>query len=284
MFFRVVLIIWQLVVIFLNGGDTGQTTSAMERGRDRMIYDVHTHLWSGRFEENKRELLRAAEAYHIDKLFVSGLNSMPNPSEEQAAEVNQAVWQFKKEQPGLVEGYVYVSPEHPGALESIRRGIEDWGFVGVKLWMASLCDDPRVFPVVEQCIEYRAPILIHSFHKAVGQLPFETTGEHVANLARRYPQARILMAHLGGNAYHGLPAIRDCPNVWTDICSSIVRGDSLSYALELLGEDRILFGTDMPGSYLVNQGQVEELAVSDRVKEKIFYRNACKLFEEVLGK
>ena len=112
--------------------------------------------------------------------------------------------------------------------------------MGVKLWMASLCDDPRVFPVVEQCIEYRAPILIHSFHKAVGQLPFETTGEHVANLARRYPQARILMAHLGGNAYHGLPAIRDCPNVWTDICSSIFRGDSLSYALELLGEDRIL--------------------------------------------
>lgn len=248
-----------------------------------MIYDVHTHLLAEKCEQDKRNLLRAAEAYHIDKLFVSGLNSLPNPTEAMADQMNREVLQFKRENPGLVEGYVYVSPEHPGAISMLSRAIEDWGFVGLKLWMSTTCDDTRVFPVIEKTIEYGVPVLIHSFHKAVEQLPFESTGVHVANLAQRYPEAKLLMAHLGGNAYHGLPMIRDCPNVWVDMCSSIFRNDELIYALELMGPDRILFGTDMPGSFLVNQGQVEELPVSDEIKEKIFYRNAQELFKGVLA-
>ena len=39
-----------------------------------MVIDIHTHLWGERFEEDKRELLKAMELYGIDRIYVSGLN------------------------------------------------------------------------------------------------------------------------------------------------------------------------------------------------------------------
>lgn len=243
-----------------------------------MIYDIHTHLMAEKCQKDKEDLLRAADVYGISKLFVSGLNSLPNPTEEMADEMNREVWTFHREHPELVEGYVYLSPEHPGAVTMFRRAVEDWGFIGLKLWMASFCDAPQVFPLIETAIDYRVPVLIHAFHKAVQQLPFESTAEHVANLAQRYPQAELIMAHLGGNEYHGLPAIRDFPNVWVDMCSSMYGNDTMAYAVEQVGADRILYGTDMPGSYLVNIGQIQELDISAADREKILFRNAHKLF------
>ena len=247
-----------------------------------MLYDVHAHTLVGSYESDEKILLRASEEYGIDKFFISSLHAIPNPTEEQVQVANAQTLRLKKDHPELIEGYVYVSPEHPNALKMLRTAMEDWGFVGLKVWMSTTCDDHYIDPIVEQMIEYKAPILIHSFHKAVGQLPFETTGEHVARLAERYPESKLLMAHLGGNAYHGLPCIRDYKNVWVDMCFSICRGDELQYALEMLGEDRILFGTDLPGGGQECCGKLNELNVSQEVKDKIAYKNALELFKEVL--
>lgn len=243
------------------------------------IIDMHTHLWQGSYAEDKANLLQAMERYQIDRVFVSGLAHVGNPLPAMVEEVNREVFAFTQEHPECVSGYVYVSPEHANALDVMRRGIEDQGMVGVKLWVATFCDDPRVYPLVEQAIEYGVPILIHAFHKAVLQLPRETTGAQVANLARRYPEAKLIMAHLGGNCYHGMPAVRDYPNVWVDYSGSIFRGDELDYALELVGADRILYGSDMCGIYLVNLGQLLGADISEADREKIFYGNTERLFD-----
>ena len=76
-------------------------------------------------------------------------------------------------------------PIQDNCIDVLRKGIEEYGMEGMKLWVATYCDDPRVFPLVEKCIDYNIPILVHSFHKAVGQLEFETTGIHTANLAQK---------------------------------------------------------------------------------------------------
>ena len=245
----------------------------------QIIYDVHTHLFAGSYEKDRNTLLKAAEVFGISKLFVSSLEAgLPNPTEEQATAANIETFKFKKDYPDLIEGYIYVSPEHKNSLKLLRQGMEDWGACGLKLWVSTYCDDEHVFPLVEQMIEYNAPILIHSFHKAVGQLSNETTACHVANLAKRYPEAKLLMAHQGGNAYHALPVIRDFENVSVDISCSISRGDDLAYTIEMLGEDRILYGTDMPGIYVANLGKVMDLDISQQLRDKIFYKNAQKLF------
>ncbi len=244
-----------------------------------MLIDVHTHLMGPQYKQQRPLLLKAMERYGLSKIFVSGLCAVPNPTAEMLRLYNDEVYDFKKENPDRVEAYAYVSPELPGAIEEMRYGIEDHGAVGVKIWMSTLCDDHAVDKVAEKLIDYGMPILIHAFHKAVGQLPNETLGNHVANLARRYPELKIIMAHFGGNAYHGIPPIRSCKNVWVDSSDSIFRGDELQYVIEQIGAERILFGSDMPGNFIVNLGQVYELSLSAEQRDAILYKNALRVFD-----
>lgn len=230
------------------------------------------------FQRDKQVILQAMERYQVEKTYVSALGGyVPNPEEVEG--LNRAVAEFVREQPGRIGGYVYVSPEHANAQDVVRRGVEDAGMEGVKLWVSALCDDPCVNPVMEQAIGYGVPVLIHSFYKAYGQLPHESIGWNVANIARRYPEAKIIMAHLGGNCYDGIPAIRDCPNVWCDFSGSLFRGDELDYAVSFLGAERLLFGTDMPHFFLDSFGQVLEADLTEYQRELIFWRNAAKIFD-----
>ena len=243
-----------------------------------MIIDVHTHIWGGEYENSTRQLLRACEMFGISKLHCSGLKSH-YPDEAEVGRLNADVHRFMKEQPGMVEGYCYVNPAHSNALDVLKQGIEEYGMAGMKLWVATFCDDPRVYPLVEKCIEANIPILIHSFHKAVGQLEFETTGIEVANLAKRYPNAKLLMAHFGGNCYHGIKATQGLPNIWHDFSGTPFRRDDVDYAVERVGVERIVFGSDMPITYLVNFGQVEEADLTAEQKDRIYYKNALELFD-----
>ena len=97
----------------------------------------------------------------------------------------------------------------------------------IKLWCCTFADVPAMDPVMEFAEENGAPILFHSFKKSNGQIPNETTGIHVANIARRHPKTKILMAHLGGSACDGIPAIRDLKNVWCDQSGTIYHGEDL---------------------------------------------------------
>lgn len=243
-----------------------------------MIIDIHTHIWAGRYESDKQELLKAAELYDISRIYVSALKSYYS-DEAEIDELNFEVAKFIKEQPDLIGGFCYLNPSNKNSLDVLKKGIEEQNMEGMKLWVATYCDDPKVFPLVEKCIDYNIPILVHAFHKSVGQLDDESIGSHVANLAQRYPEAKLLMAHLGGNAYNGIKSIRNYPNVWVDISGSIFRRDEVDYTKKLIGADRILFGTDMPGSYFSNFGQIEDADLTTEERELIYSGNALRMLD-----
>ena len=58
---------------------------------------------------------------------------------------------------------------------------------------------------------------------------------------------------------------------------SIYRRDEVDYTVERIGAERVLFGTDMTGSYLVNYGQMEEADLTPEERELIYYKNAIKV-------
>lgn len=243
-----------------------------------MIIDMHTHVWGGSYESHTRELIENCERYGIAKIIVSGI-ARQYPDEAEIVRHNEDVVRFRSEFPEVVEGYVYANPRHANAVDVLRKGVEENGMVGLKLWIAAYSDDPLVYPLVERCIELDVPILLHAFYKAVHQLPDESTGVHVARLADRYPEAKLIMAHLGGNAYHGIKAIRDKPNVWTDFSGSLFGREDIDYAVSQVGSERILFGSDMPGcSFITNYAQVQEADLTPQQRENIYANNARKLF------
>ena len=246
-----------------------------------MIIDVHAHIMRSNFNKDKSEIRKAIDLYGISRVYVSALDeSALSPDEVGIALCNAATHRFMQECPDHIRGYCYVNPNNPDCMDVLRKGFETYGMSGAKLWVACHCDCPQVFPVVEFCQAHGWPLLIHTFHKAVGQLADETLGEHVANLSRCFPDAQLIMAHLGGNCYNGVKAIRSRKNVWVDFSGSVFRKDDLDYAVEMLGEDRILFGTDFPrpGSFLANYGKVLDACLTEEQRRKILYQNAEKLF------
>ena len=122
--------------------------------------------------------------------------------------------------------------------------------------------------------------LIHALKKSqFAGVPTENTSVEIRNLALRYPELKIIMAHVDGNCYHGVPNVRDLTNVYVDISGRGNREGELEYIVENLGEDRVLFGTDLSeSSFCAPYSTVASAQLSDSAKQKILFENAVRVF------
>ncbi len=248
-----------------------------------MIIDTHAHVYA---YQDWGRLAEALDRYGIDRIYLSNPDELGGfyPSTDQIDRQNRVVCDFVRQNPKKARYMCYVNPALDSTIDTLKKAVEEDDAKGIKLWVATTCNSPQVNKVAEFAIDHDLPILIHTFHKYHLQLADESTGEHVAALAGRYPEAKLIMAHLGGDAYHGLKCIRNHKNVWTDVSGSNFRNGDVEYAVKIVGEDRILFGTDafsMP--FHTNIGKVDGAAISEQAKEKIFWKNAFRLFGEELG-
>ncbi|WP_409343981.1 amidohydrolase family protein [Paenibacillus sp. MBLB4367] len=245
------------------------------------MIDAHIHL-SG--SELHPETIEEGDRLGI-RLFVGSslLNMNHCPTREEVNMANDDMVRVTRRYPDRVAGYCYVNPRHgEAALGDFRKRIEEQGMIGLKLWVATLCNDPLVFPFIEQAIDYRTPILIHTWRKTVGQLPYESTAVHVADLARRYPEARIIMAHLGGQAETAVNAIAAYRNVYTDTSGTPIGGGEVSLAVSRLGAERVIFGSDLPYACLAsNIGKVLGAGLTEREWGLVTEGNMAKLLAEV---
>ena len=95
----------------------------------------------------------------------------------------------------------------------------------------------------------------------------------VAELAAHFPEGQFIMAHMGAQFEHGLRAVAPFPNIAVDYAGSINEKGAYETGLELLGPERVLFGTDMPACYYTNAGRVLELNAADATKQLVFAGN-----------
>ena len=241
-----------------------------------MIIDIHAHLSSRCVEAGRQKILNAAERYGIDRIYVSSLMDFYS-DEEQIQFLNNLVAEFMRDEPDVVGGAVYVNPHHKNTLDVIKRATEEQGFEMIKLWCCTYADDPSVDPIMEYAAQTGLPVLFHAFRKSTPQVANESTGIHVANIARRHPQTKVIMAHFGGTSYDGIPCVRDIKNVWCDQSGTAFHGEELEYAVEMLGADRVLFGTD--GAFINNLAQVKGAPLTEDQRELILFRNAQKLLD-----
>lgn len=248
------------------------------------IIDMHTHIWGdastpGSSSNDEQTLLRMADRYALEALVVMPLFGGVCPTSDDVEAANRAVADLARRDPRVRPmAYVYPPLGTRHALEQIDRWIADGGFVGLKIWV-SIADDPLVFPLIERMIELDKPTLIHAMHKSVGQLPLESDPKHIAALATRYPQAKLIMPHMGGNFLYSCAVIAPHANVWTDPSGTYCESGMLEHALRVLGEDRILFGSDAPGADFVNNlAKVLAADLPATALRKILAGNAKRLW------
>ena len=214
-----------------------------------MIIDAHTHIVTNPYDEREVEdFLEGADQFGIDVCCVASLGPgcyypvqlIHEPTQEQCALFNRDLYNVMQRFPERIWGWVYINPAYPGAVDEVRRGIEDYGMIGVKMWTGTRCNDPRFFPVAEQAAAYGVPLLQHTWDKATGAYPNESTSDDVAELARRYPDLSIIMAHNERAAR----VIAPYPNVYMDTASPIPEASLIDKAAEWIGAERFVYGSD----------------------------------------
>lgn len=102
-----------------------------------MLIDIHAHVWGNQVVQSKQQLLGAMDRYGIDRIYVSGLQTL-NPSEEEVCFLNDTVAAFIQEAPDRIGGAVDCAPKHKNTMREIRRGIEEQGFEMIKFGPAAL--------------------------------------------------------------------------------------------------------------------------------------------------
>ena len=268
------------------GPATSPAFSADAKEKDAsIVLDCHEHLYHHSvpsYKEDDRKLIEAADKLGIDQLCCSILTPRRPATAEGFRECNQWMAEAMKRFPGRVLGYCYVNPSYPQeALDDIRRCVLDRGFMGIKLYNEHTCTEPVVFPIVELSIELRVPILHHAGHSHyfVTDQPHISDGGHLAELGARYPEARLICAHVGGggDGEWTIKALRHAKNVYLDTSGSVVDEGIVDMAARILGVDRLLFGCDM--SMTAGVGKIRGAQLSPEDKRKILGGNMLALLK-----
>jgi predicted TIM-barrel fold metal-dependent hydrolase len=236
------------------------------------IVDCHVHIGRNQFfhmDADADFIIREADRAGIERMLVTDIVSLFYDIDEGNAYLRGQMARY----PDRISAYYSIGQARyaPLHLEKFERHVCDYGFIGLKIYSVppmQLIDDPYLYPLIEKAAELRVPILAHS------------TGEECEALSRRVPEAIIFNAHMGccpqanGDWHRSIAAAKAYPNIYLDTTSSSFDNNMIEHAVEEVGAERILYGSDLPLLDPILQiAKVTEADISDTDKELILHGN-----------
>ena len=193
---------------------------------------------------------------------------------------NEGVARLVAAHPDRFRGWIFLNPRNnPGVLDELERWRAVPGMIGIKLhphW-----HDYRteiLGPVLRRAEELGLPALIH--------LGFRKRGDF-RSICREHPRLKVISAHAGFPFYQDLWAYRGAhPNLHVDLSSPYIDERLARAAVQAMGPERCLYGTDAPYGFHEQDGSydygeirrwVERLPVSSAMRDRILGGNFCEL-------
>jgi predicted TIM-barrel fold metal-dependent hydrolase len=254
-----------------------------------MIVDLHVHLpWELQDSEDMEvlipaveDMLEAGKRAGIDKQVLLGLKY----GEARTRTLRAIVERYPDQLAAFVFGS-YLDPDSPAV---VKKAVQEGGFVGIKLY-----EEQPHFPLsgllaghalYDMAAELGVPVLIHSWHTEEGLaeiLPSLHTGHFpmliLEELGKRHPETTFIIAHAGGMWVKAFQYAQPYPNICFDVCGFDPERGIVEKAVEVLGAERVYYGSDAPGrNYAAQLAKVRYADISDRDKALILGGNAARL-------
>jgi len=197
-------------------------------------------------------------------------------------EILKYQYEAVKKYPDRLIGYGWVDPMLgvDVARDMIKRCLNDYGFYGIKFngcQNEHFNDDPvLVEPLIEEIIKANSTLAFHTGADA----PELTHPYRLMHIAKKFPELKILMVHMGGASFHDLShaaieVAKECPNVY--LIGSGIRTYPIIKAVKTLGAGRVCFGSDTPFEWMkvevARYNTMLEGLVTEEEKDKIMYKN-----------
>ena len=234
------------------------------------IIDVHSHFW--RYPEHfsddfRQQAKRAKAGEELDltvrfedyqRQSVPGVTTIVFGGKARLSGLwvdDRAVRDYVAQHPNQLIGFLSLDPTQPDWERELFEGHQELGLRGIKLmpmYAGFRPDDERLTPLWKYAQQHQLPVLLHTGTTFISQAPLECTlPRHLDAVAARFPDVRMILAHLG-HPYEGecVAVIRKHPNVFADLSALHYRPFQHYHSLILVQEygvwDKVLFGTDYP--------------------------------------
>lgn len=241
------------------------------------IFDAHAH--SGKwpfagYRDDNEFSMQALQKFNIEKCIISSAEAIVY--DMVAGNAQMASFAAAHDQ---LLGYVVLNPNY---LELSRAELAKYSdrkeIVGVKLhpfYSQSPFNSDDCRKLIRTIADHNMPILVHTH-----DLPWSSPAQ-VGAVAGEFPDQIIIMGHGGlTNFADGIAVTAEHDNIFLEICGSPVPSGKIDKAVQQLGSEKILYGSDItllsPAFAL---GTVLDAAISESQKEDILYNNAYKLFQ-----
>ena len=245
-------------------------------GIERII-DSHCHVGETPYmKQDADELIAKMNSSGIEKAIICPMGAHIVCRNTEA---NDYIGKIVKSYPNRFSGFATVNPwfEEDAVLE-LQRSIDKWNLSGLKLHpplQGFQANEKIVFPIIEKAISLNLPIYIHS-GTPVCSLPLQ-----ILELARRYPEGKFILGHLGGGDFFLDISLSfaEVSNVYLET-SLTCHPVFVAEAIEKIGAQRVIFGSDSPVSEIDTElRKILGLGLDKKTLNKILWENTYKLLE-----
>lgn len=253
-----------------------------------MILDVHCHLFE-RFEYLRGlsldEMVDAMDDAGIGRAVLFTLAGLFKEYQKHNDEIAAQAARY----PDRFIPFATVNPRDGDvALREMERCVKDLDFKGFKLhpWMTSFpANSPASLDVARQGEALGVPFIIHS------GTPPTSSPLQIAEMARVAPSTTFILAHMGLPDLwkEAIRAAERYPNILLETAGT--PSLAIRVAVERLGADRVVYGSDMPFGDRCNVffqiQKIRDLHLGSEAESSILCGNAEKLFADkalIVGK
>lgn len=255
--------------------------------------DVHGHY--GTYDCGKPDLInqlmtgdasvvaeRARQA-NVQITIVSPLTALLPRGRGDAVAGNREAAHIVPQTPGLRQ-YVVIDPRVPETYRQAEEMLQQPWCVGIKIH-----PEEHLYPInefgeaiFEFAARHQAVVLSHSSER-------NSQAADLVDWANRFPEMHLILAHIGcgwdGDLSHQVRGVQKSRhgNVYADTSSArSITPLLIEWAVEQIGSDRILFGTDTPlYATCMQRIRIDQADLPETVKRQILRDNAMQLFGAV---